>query len=154
MTFQTNKWAWERMKTRNNRRQTMSLTFKRWMEDKKLSYRRLCNLGIKKKRINDGNKIGCNCCPCFTVQGKNLSYLNNVKGAMSRDFMLQVFFMNIFPQTPNIRVISNLFENSRRHSEVKVHRWCPPLVSLTRTISDCLHLEVNLMEKIYLYVNR
>ncbi len=38
--------------------------------------------------------------------------------------MLQVFFMNHLPQATknNIRAISNLFENSRRYSQVKVHR--------------------------------
>jgi len=38
-------------------------------------------------------------------------------------FLLQVFFMNRLPQSPenNIRVISNFFESSRRHSQVKVH---------------------------------
>ncbi len=45
---------------------------------------------------------------------------------MSRDFWLQVFFMNLLPQAPenNIRVISNSFENSRRYLQVKVHHRC------------------------------
>jgi hypothetical protein len=35
------------------------------------------------------------------------------KGTVSQDFLLQIFFMNHFPPSPekNIRVISNLLEN-------------------------------------------
>ncbi len=47
-----------------------------------------------------------------------------IKGTVSRDFLLQVFFSWItFPQAPknNIRVNSNFFENSRRYLQVKVH---------------------------------
>jgi hypothetical protein len=43
---------------------------------------------------------------------------------MSRDFLLQIFF--IFPQALEnyTRVISNFFKNSRRYSQVKVkHRF-------------------------------
>jgi hypothetical protein len=36
-----------------------------------------------------------------------------LKGTVSRDFLLLVFFMNQFP--------SSFFENSRRYSQVKVH---------------------------------
>ncbi len=42
----------------------------------------------------------------------------DIKGTVSRDFLLQVFFSWItFPQAPdnNIRIISNFFENSRRY---------------------------------------
>ncbi len=48
------------------------------------------------------------------------------KGTVSRDFLLQVFFMNHLPQAPdnNSRIISNFFENSRRYSQVKVHHQC------------------------------
>ncbi len=47
-------------------------------------------------------------------------------GTVSRDFLLQVFFMNHLPQAPdnNIGIISNFFENSRRYSQVKVHQRC------------------------------
>jgi hypothetical protein len=45
------------------------------------------------------------------------------KGIVSRDFLLQVSFMNHLPRAPenNNRVISKFFENSRRYSQVKVH---------------------------------
>ncbi len=45
-----------------------------------------------------------------------------LKGTVSRDFLLQVFSWITFPAPENnIRVISNFFENSWRHSQVKVH---------------------------------
>ncbi len=60
-----------------------------------------------------------------------------LKGTVSRDFLLLVFFMNQFPQAPEytIRAVSNFFENSRRYSQLKVdhryqrHRWkiLPPV---------------------------
>jgi hypothetical protein len=42
---------------------------------------------------------------------------NRVKGKVSQDFLLQVFFMNHLSQAPknNIRVMLNLLENSRRY---------------------------------------
>ncbi len=45
------------------------------------------------------------------------------KWTVSRDFLLLVFFMNQFPTAPEypIRAVSNLFENSRRYSQIKVH---------------------------------
>jgi hypothetical protein len=55
-----------------------------------------------------------------------------LKGTVSRDFRLLVFFSWItFPQAPEytIMVVSNFFENSRRYSQLKVchrcqrHRW-------------------------------
>jgi hypothetical protein len=78
----------------------------------------------------------------------------DIKGTVSRDFLLQVFFMNHFPQAPenNVRVISNFFENSRRYSQAKVphrcqrHQW-----QIMRTISGCRHLKVNLRQK-YIYM--
>jgi hypothetical protein len=47
-----------------------------------------------------------------------------IKGTVSRDFLLLVFFMNQFPPAPDyhIRTVSNFFENSRRYSQVKVHQ--------------------------------
>jgi hypothetical protein len=75
---------------------------------------------------------------------------------VSRDVLLQVFFINHLPPSPikNIRVTSKVFENSRSYSQVKVHyryqrhRW-----QIMGTISDYLHLKVKLNEKNYLYVN-
>jgi hypothetical protein len=47
-----------------------------------------------------------------------------LKLTVSRDFLLQIFTWIILPQPPenNTRVTSNLFENSRRYSQVRVHR--------------------------------
>jgi hypothetical protein len=58
-----------------------------------------------------------------------------LKGTVSRDFLLQVFFMIHLPQAPdnNIRIISNFFENSRRYSKVKVH--APPVS--TTPVANC-----------------
>ncbi len=41
-------------------------------------------------------------------------------------FLTSVFFMNQFPQAPEytIRAVSNIFENLRRYSKLKVHHWC------------------------------
>jgi hypothetical protein len=89
------------------------------------------------------------------------------KGTMSQNFLLQVFFIIIFPKPlkNNIRVISIFFKNSQRYSQVNVHHWCSttlvensPQVTTTRrqiyyryqrqwqetigTISDCSHLNV------------
>ncbi len=48
-----------------------------------------------------------------------------VKGTVSRDFLLLVFFVNQFPQAPEytIGAVSNFFENSRRYSQLKVDHW-------------------------------
>ncbi len=48
-----------------------------------------------------------------------------LKGTVSRNFRLLVFFTNQFPPTPQapeytIRAVSNFFENSRRYSQLKV----------------------------------
>jgi hypothetical protein len=48
-----------------------------------------------------------------------------LKGTVSRDFLLLVFFIYQFPPSP-IRTVSNFFENSRRYLQVKVHQ--PPVV--------------------------
>ncbi len=47
----------------------------------------------------------------------------SLKGTVSRDFLLLVFFMNQFPPAPeySIQTVLNFFENSRRYSLVKVH---------------------------------
>ncbi len=47
-----------------------------------------------------------------------------IKGTVSRDFRLQVFFMIQFPPAPEypFRTVSNFFENSRRYSQLKVHQ--------------------------------
>jgi hypothetical protein len=52
----------------------------------------------------------------------------NFKGTVSRDFLLQIFFMNHLPQAPenNTWVISNFFKNLRRYSQVKVHHQHQP----------------------------
>ncbi len=52
-----------------------------------------------------------------------LSCPGSVKGTVSRDFLLQVFFMNHLPPSPwnNSRVISNFFENSQRYSQDKLY---------------------------------
>jgi hypothetical protein len=49
-----------------------------------------------------------------------------LKGTVSRDFRLLVFFMNQFPPSPlyTIRAVSNFFENLRRYSQLKVHHRC------------------------------
>ncbi len=59
--------------------------------------------------------------------------LSLLKGTVSRDFLLLVFFLNQFPPSLwllyTISAISNFFENSRRYSQLKVchrcqrHRW-------------------------------
>ncbi len=50
---------------------------------------------------------------------------HSLKGTVSRDFLLLVFFMGKFPPRPRvgypIRTVSNFLENSRRYSLVKVH---------------------------------
>ncbi len=46
-----------------------------------------------------------------------------LSGTVSQDFLLQVFFKNYLPPSPqnNVRFILNFSENSRRYSQVKVH---------------------------------
>ncbi len=53
-----------------------------------------------------------------------------LKGTVPRDFWLQVFFMNQFPQAPEYpnRADSNIFKNVRRYFQLKVHHHlcrCP-----------------------------
>jgi hypothetical protein len=47
----------------------------------------------------------------------------SVKGTVTRDFLLLVFFMVSFPPAPeySIQTVSNFFKNSRICSQVKVH---------------------------------
>jgi hypothetical protein len=49
-----------------------------------------------------------------------------LKGTVSRDFLLLVLFMNQFPPAPeySIKTVSNFFENSRRYSQLKVCHRC------------------------------
>jgi hypothetical protein len=94
----------------------------------------------------------------------------HLKGTVSRDFLLQVFFMNHLPPSPknNIReVISNFFENSQRYSQVKLHhryqRHGVKCATCTAGVVDMgannwnnirlFILKVNLKKKNYLYVN-
>ncbi len=49
-----------------------------------------------------------------------LMYVCMLKGQCHEIFCYKIFFMNHLP--PSTRVISNFFENSRRYSQVKVHR--------------------------------
>ncbi len=42
----------------------------------------------------------------------------SIKGGMTQDIRLQVFFMNQFPRAP--RAVSNVHENSRRYSQLWV----------------------------------
>ncbi len=55
------------------------------------------------------------------------SELTPVKGTVSQDFRLLVFFMNQFPQAPEytIKAVSIFFENLQRNLQLKVHhhRW-------------------------------
>jgi hypothetical protein len=46
-----------------------------------------------------------------------------LKGTVSRDFLLLVFLWISFPPAPEhpIRTVSNFFENSRRYSQVQMH---------------------------------
>ncbi len=103
------------------------------------------------------------------------------EGTVPQVFLLQVLSLIIFPQAPenNIRVLSNFFGNSWRYSQVKVHhqyqrhryqwhrRQILPLVLLIPAanlspVSTPVakngsifrrHLQVNLKEKLHLYVN-
>ncbi len=99
---------------------------------------------------------------------------------MSRDLFLQVFFMNHLPQGLKITVrsfhtflkIRGDIPNSRRTTNSMTPAINLPSVLLMLvapggkfatgvndtagnlgTVSDCLHLKVNLKKKIYLYVN-
>jgi hypothetical protein len=58
--------------------------------------------------------------------------LDRFKGTVSRDFLLQVFFMNHLPPSPenNIRVISNFFRKLASEG-------APPVRGTISTISDC-----------------
>jgi hypothetical protein len=55
----------------------------------------------------------------------------SIKGTVSQDFLLLVFFASGFPQASDytMRAVSNFFENLRRYSQLKVchrcqgHRW-------------------------------
>jgi hypothetical protein len=62
---------------------------------------------------------------------KNAKETLNVKGSLTRDFRLQVYFMNQIPQVPDytytyssMRAISNFYRNSRIHWKVKVNHRC------------------------------
>jgi hypothetical protein len=56
-----------------------------------------------------------------------------LKGTVSQDFLLQLFFMNHLPPSPrnNIRVISNFIENLRRYLQV------PPVSRATGVNDTC-----------------
>ncbi len=62
-----------------------------------------------------------------SLHNRSKTFDSILKVTVSRDFLLKVFFSWItFPQAPDnhIWIISNIFENSRRYSQVKVHHWC------------------------------
>ncbi len=49
---------------------------------------------------------------------------NCFKGIVPRDFRFLVFFMDQFPRSPWVVAVLNIFENSRRYSQLKVHHRC------------------------------
>jgi hypothetical protein len=55
-------------------------------------------------------------CPYLNYHSTLLTSL--LKGTVSRDFLLLVFFMNQYPPSPRV---SNFLENLLRYSQVKVH---------------------------------
>ncbi len=75
--------------------------------------------------------------------------IRELKGTLSRDFLLLVFSMNQFPPAAEypIRTISNFFENTRRYAQVKVHhqyqrhRWqiLPPVSLVLLTLAASCH---------------
>ncbi len=85
-----------------------------------------------------------------------VSPVYSLKGQCHEIFCFRFLSWITFPQAPdnNIRIISNFFENSRRYSQVKVHRRCQQhRWQIIGTISGCRHLKVNLKAKIYKYVS-
>ncbi len=64
------------------------------------------------------------CGLCSSRQGQNTHH--GLKGTVPRDFRLRGFLKNQFPGAPEypIRVVSNFFENSRKYSQLKMHRRC------------------------------
>ncbi len=83
----------------------------------------LCSVGLQLLQ-----EVGAGCAVVASVlRSSVVVFLDSVrggfKGTVSRDFLLQVFWI-IFPQAleNNRRVISNFFENSRRYSQGKVHQ--------------------------------
>jgi hypothetical protein len=57
----------------------------------------------------------------------NNKQVTKIKGTLSRDFLLLVFFINQFPPSPRdypIWTVSNFFENLRRYSQIKVDHRC------------------------------
>ncbi len=117
------------------------------------------------------------------LESKNRSIFRiPLKGQCHEIFCFRLFAWITFHQAPenDIRVISNFVENSRRYSQVKVHRGkfaagindtsgkLPPVSTssacvvgrrcrwyrwqIMGTISGCRHLTVNLKAKIYIYV--
>jgi hypothetical protein len=82
---------------------------------------------------------------------------NQLKGTVSRDFLLPVFFMNHLLSSPR-KKHSGLIEFFRKFAEIfgspKVHhRHQRRLRQIMGTISGCGHLKVNLKAKIHMYVN-
>ncbi len=71
-----------------------------------------------------------------------------LKGQCQEIFCFWFFSWIIFPQASDnsFRVISNLFENSRRYLQVKVHDWYQRhLWHIVGTLSDCWHLKVKII---------
>jgi hypothetical protein len=111
--------------------------------------------------------------PCYSIiigfsVTVSLALLADLKGTVSRDFLLLVFFSeSVYPQQYPIRTVSNFFENSWRYSQVEVHhhryqrhRWqiLPPVslgcpCQLLETITQPEVIPKNLREKYLIVFN-
>jgi hypothetical protein len=62
-------------------------------------------------------------CTCTMLSMARIGHELYIKGTVSRDILLLVFFMNQFPPTPeySIKTVKNFFKNLRRYLQVKVH---------------------------------
>ncbi len=94
------------------------------------------------------------------VQIETDFWSNLLKGTVSRDFLLLVFFINQFPPAPEypIWAVSNFFENSRRYSQIKVdhrcrwHRWQMKKSSIRKILIILLgHLWIVEVTHIYIF---
>ncbi len=68
-------------------------------------------------------------CTCYNTE-ISLELIPSVKGTVSRDFLLLVFFMNQFPPSPRVSH-SDRFEFFRKFAEIFVSKGAPPVSTLS-----------------------
>jgi hypothetical protein len=88
--------------------------------------------------------------PVPPLRKRNIFQEAQVKGTVSGDFLIQVYFVNHLLPDPCsfVSAVSIIFENSRRYSQLKEHRrrhrnWCDKFTAGIEVTSGKFTADVN-----------